>query len=99
MDDLLARGAAAEGMMQGDMGPPSPEQTAEMPDDAGAMDLEGALAALDQAISTLPPDKQEEARNHMNAIREIASGDPGVEQVEASPQPPAGEEPKMEVPL
>jgi hypothetical protein len=49
-------------------------------------DVEGAMATIEGALSGAPPDKAEEARTHLNALREIFSG------IGAESAPPPGDE-------
>jgi len=103
MMDRMARSQAAEDMMRGQepavddaaaeeglaglaaAGPP-PMEESEAPE-AG---VESALAAVDAALESLPPEMAEEARLHVEAIREIAASQPKEEAPEAGEAPPPG---------
>lgn len=78
MGDMMARAQAAQGMMRGGAeegaGMPPEELMAEEASAPPAMDLEGALAGVEAAIEGEAPEKAEEIRVHLNAIREIAGG-------------------------
>lgn len=101
LSDLLARGRAAEGMMRdgGGAGQPPVDlgaaTTEPMPDQAppaGGADVDGLISQLDAALDGMDPQMAEEARTHLNAIREITSKDAGPAMAE---QPPPGGEPPM----
>lgn len=91
MRDLLSRAEAAGGMMRGgggEMPPPEaelPPEEEEMAPPQPGQDLDGALIQVEAALETLDPKKAEEARTHLNAIREIASGAGGGEEEEPLP--------------
>lgn len=104
MGDMMARAQAAQGMMREGAGmgeelPPEammPEE--EMAPEAPVMDLESALAGVEAAIEGEAPEKAEEIRTHLNAIREIAGGggaevapeEPGLEELAQGPAPAEG---------
>ena len=76
LGDMLARAQAAQGMMRGgEEGAPPPEMG--MEEELGAappaVDIEGALGGVEAAIEAWAPPDAEEARTHVNAIREIAA--------------------------
>ena len=89
LGDMMARAQAAEGMMRdaGGAGPEGlpPEEEAAAP----PMDLEGALSGVEAALEEMNPSDAEEARTHINAIREIAArAEPAAEE---EAMPPAAE--------
>lgn len=106
MQDMMARAQAAGGMLgQGEPPPPPMPEAGGMPPEAEgappAMDLEGALAGVEAALEGMPPEMAEEARSHVNAIREIASKDVGpamAAEAEPPPGPEGGAEPLPEEP-
>lgn len=81
--DELARSAAAAGMKGGGAGPAMDDAPVEpMPGEEelgipAAPDLEGALAGVEEALAGMDPGIAEEARTHLNAIRELAASDVG----------------------
>ena len=83
LGDLLARSQAAGGMMR-ESQPPEPSMTeegAELPEAPAEEDaLEGALAQVDAAVEGMDAGIAEEIRGHLNAIRDLASKEPQVEQ-------------------
>ena len=86
-----ARSAAAESMAG-----PEPEADPLAGLDMGAPaggDIEGAIAGLESALASLPPEAQEEIRAHVEAIREIASRSAEAPPPEAAGMPglPGGE--------
>ena len=101
LGDMMARAQAAGGMMR--------EGGGELPPEAGleeelgappAADLEGSLAGVEAALEGLDPTDAEEARTHVNAIREIASRaeSPEMPEEPVAPEgelPPAGAEGMM----
>ena len=98
MMDELARSAAAAGMGGGGASPamdeapvePMPgEEELAMPE---APDLEGALAGVEEALAGMDPGIAEEARTHINAIRELAASDVGSPEPEEGPGEEALEE-------
>lgn len=54
---------------EGEMAPPASEQ---------GIDLESALAGVEAALSGLSEDVAQEVRTHLEAIRDIASREPGM---------------------
>lgn len=104
LGDMMARSQAAQGMIRGgaEGGEGLPPE-AGLPEEAGleaappAVDLESALAGVEAAIEGEAPEKAEEIRTHLNAIREIAAG--GAEGEGGPPEPPLlGEGPATELP-
>lgn len=92
-----ARAAAAKGIL-GEVGDVPPELGVDLPaPDAGAGgDPESALLALEGALEGLDPSVAEEARQHVNAIREILARDPAAAEAAAPEQaaaPVSGELP------
>lgn len=65
---------------------PMPDQEIPLPEDGqmvppgseDGMDLEGALAGVEAALAGLSEDAAKEIRTHMEAIRDIASREPGM---------------------
>jgi len=58
---------------------PLPEDGAMPPPEEGqGMDLEGALSGVESAIAGLSEDAAAEIRSHVEAIRDIASREPGM---------------------
>ncbi len=98
LGDMLARAQAAQGMMRGG-GEEAPIDPAldEAPMEAPAADIEGALGGVESAIEAWNPADAEEARTHVNAIREIAAradaGAPEPEMPVDEGMAPPGEEP------
>lgn len=103
---MLARSKAARSMMGGapapeemppeEEGPPLPPELGPEPqgpaaESVPAEDLEGALAGVEASIEGLDPEKAEEVRMHLNAIRELVAS--GGEQAPPEGAPPPGEEP------
>jgi hypothetical protein len=109
MGDMMARAQAAQGMMREGAGmgeelPPEAMMPEEAAPEAPAMDLESALAGVEAAIEGEAPEKAEEIRTHLNAIREIAGGggevapeEAGLEEL-AEGAPPAEAELPPEMP-
>lgn len=81
--------------MEGEEGgmPPVPPGAEMMPPEDGGGEgdeIEVALAGVESALGGLPPEAQEEARMHLNAIRELASGGaPPPEELPAEGEMPA----------
>lgn len=99
LEDLMARGDAASGMMRdsGPMaGPPGPDVPSD--DAAGGSDIEGALAQVESALDGISPKLADECRNHLNAIRDIVSQEAPPDMDEGAEGPPpedAGGPPPM----
>jgi hypothetical protein len=77
-DPMAARSAAAGQMMGGGMPPgdamPAPEEPlASSLENPAGDDVESAIADLEAAVQQLDPQQADEIRQHLNAIREIAS--------------------------
>lgn len=82
--------AALDAPMPGGMPPMDPSMMGGMPPpeaQAPGGDVEGAFATIESSLEGAPPEKAEEARVHINALREILG-------TEAAPppeeEPPAG---------
>lgn len=96
LNDLAARSMAANSAMGGGQIDPSMVAPEEMDaPEAPEMDIEGALAGVEAALETVSPEAAEQAREHINAIREIVTAQPsggeGEEMpadVQAGPEPP-----------
>ena len=66
--------------------PPSPDEEIPLPEDGMAppaesdqgMDMESALAGVESALVGLSEDTAKEIRTHLEAIRDIASREPGM---------------------
>ena len=87
------RGMAAEQLLSslggGGEAPPMEEAPMEQEaalagEEAGAMDLESALAGVDAALEGMGESTVREIRNHLEAIRDIASREGGGEETEAA---------------
>lgn len=84
-DQLLsAMGGGGEAPMppEGAMGA---EDAALAGEEAGAMDLQSALAGVDAAIQGMGESTAKEIRSHIEAIRDIASREPGSNPEEEMP--------------
>lgn len=97
LDELMARGDAAGGMMRDAGGPGSSmggEENNEMPPEAQPSDdLDGALAQVESVVEGMNPDVADQVREHLNAIRDIvaSAGAPkgGPDQGGGDEMPPA----------
>lgn len=100
LGDMMSRAQAAQGMMRGgaEEGMELPPEEM-MPEEAAppAMDLDSALASVEAAIEGIAPEKAEEVRVHLNAVREIAGGggeeappEAGLEELAAEAPPAEG---------
>ena len=82
--------AALDSPMPGGMPPMDPAMMGGMPPEGappgGGGDIESALATIESSLAGAPPDKAEEIRSHINAIRDISASMAGAE------QPPPTEE-------
>lgn len=99
------RGSAAEQLLSslgggGEEAPMPPEgeemveqEAALAGEEAGAMDIETALAGVDAALEGMGEDVAREIRSHLEAIRDIASREQG-EVPEEESVPGAGEAPE-----
>ena len=98
LSDMMARGAAAESMMgAGPTGMPPVEPAMDegmVPEEMGAPDIESALAGVEAALDGKDPAIAEEARSHVNAIRELCAQDVGPSTDELAP--PEGAAPPVE---
>lgn len=96
LDELMARGDAAGGMMRDAGGPggtPGGDQNDDMPPEAQPSDdLDGALAQVESIVEGMNPDIADQVREHLNAIRDLvaSAGAPkgGPDQATSSDQPP-----------
>ena len=91
LGDMLARAQADQGMMRGgeEGAPPEMGMEEELAPEAAPVDIEGALGGVEAAIEAWNPQDAEEARTHVNAIREIAAR--ASEAGEPEPEMPAEE--------
>ena len=86
MSDAAAMGALESlGMGGGGGGMPMPEEMMADPAAGGGGDVEGALATIEGALAGAPPDVADEARTHINALREITSQIGGAPPEEVPP--------------
>ena len=90
LGDIIARAQAAQGALREGGAPPEaglpPEEEA-----APVVDLESALSGVEAALEEMNPTDAEEARTHLNAIREIASRAEPAAEPEAAPDVAGGE--------
>jgi hypothetical protein len=89
LEDLMARGDAASGMMRdsGPMaGPAGPDSAGEEASEGA--DIEGALAQLESALDGMSPKLADECRTHINAIRDIISQEAPPDMEESADGPP-----------
>ncbi len=84
---ILEQMGAGGGAMPEEGLPSMGEEEAPLPDEAAGMvppasdqgmDLESALAGVEAALPGLPEDAAKEIRTHLEAIRDIASREPGM---------------------
>jgi hypothetical protein len=74
------------------------EEMAELPEAPAEEDaLEGALAQVDAAVEGMDAGIAEEVRGHLNAIRDLASKEPQVEQSQVEAE--AMEDPTGALPM
>jgi hypothetical protein len=75
LDELMARGDAAGGMMRDGGMAPGGENDAPPPDieSQPSDDLDGALAQVESVVEGLNPDIADQVRDHLNAIRELVA--------------------------
>jgi hypothetical protein len=92
----MARSLAAKNMLSAggetDMMPTAPEQELpEMPEEGMGGGLEEGLAMVESSLESAPPDVAEQARMHVNALRELAT------KISPAPEQEAPEESAAEV--
>lgn len=100
LDELMARGDAAGGMMRDSGGPGSSmggdQNSDDMPPEAQPSDdLDGALAQVESVVEGMNPDVADQVREHLNAIRDIVAsagapkGGPDQMEPDGDEAPPA----------
>lgn len=96
------RGEAAGALagLMGGMGGAAGPAPGESPDLGGAegqnTDLEGALAQVEMVLEGMSPDVAESAREHLNAIRDLASSEQPEEPAGPMPEGPSEMAPETE---
>lgn len=101
LDELMARGDAAGGMMRDSGGPGgtpggddnAPTDIESQPSD----DLDGALAQVESVVEGLNPDIADQVREHLNAIRDLVASAGSPKGGPAQNEPDGDEAPPVDM--